>query len=191
MIRNINIVDDDTIRKKRIIERELYSDADIVEVLEDPDIDPSCPEELVYSSIYPFIRIPGTQDKSKNFITFSISNIGNSTNNEVMKNQYIQFVIFVHKDLVKTNYGMARHDCLGYIIRDIFNLSNKLGMQMRLVSDMEGATDMDYITRTLKFELTTDNSNKPFRTNSYERKSIVDRQDKTLQHNRVGVVTHE
>ena len=60
--------------------------------------------------------------------------MNNVPNNKVMKNQYIQFVIFVHQDLVKTNFGMARHDCLGYLIRDIFHLSNKLGMQMELVS---------------------------------------------------------
>ena len=181
MIRNIQKVDDDTIRKKRIIEQILCSDPDIIEVLDNKDLDPTAPEDYLYENIFPFIRIPGVQDTSKNFITFSISNMGNGPTNKVMKNQYIQFVIFVHKDLVKTNYGMSRHDCLGYIIRDIFHLSNKLGMQMELVSDIEGATDNDFITRTLKFELTTDNSNKPFRTNSYERKSIVERQDRVLQ----------
>ena len=168
MRRDIQKVDDDIIRKKRIIEQALYSDPDIVEVLDDPDIDPSCPEDLAWSSIWPFIRIPGTQDKAKNHITFSISDMGLSPNNEVMKNQYVQFVIFVHKDLVKTNYGMARHDCLGYLIRDIFNLSDMLGAQMNLVGNPEGATDTDYITRTLKFELVDNNSTKPCRTNSYE-----------------------
>lgn len=168
MKRDIQNVDDDIIRKKRIIEQTLYSDEDIVEVLDDSDIDPSCPEELVYSSIWPFIRIPGTQDKSKNFITFSVSDMGRMPNNEVMKSQYVQFVVFVHKDLVKTNYGMARHDCLGYLIRDIFNLSNILGPQMQLVSNLEGATDTDFVTRTLKFELVDDNSTKPLRTNPYE-----------------------
>ena len=67
MKRDIQNVDDDIIRKKRIIEQTLYSDEDIVEVIDDHDIDPSCPEELVYSSIYPFIRIPGTQDKTRGF----------------------------------------------------------------------------------------------------------------------------
>ena len=181
MIRDIQKVDDDTIRKKRIIGKTLYSDPDIIEVLDNPDLDPSMPEDYMYENIFPFIRIPGTQDTSKNFITFSISNMGNTPVNEVMKNQYIQFVIFIHQDLVKTNYGMDRHDCLGYLIRDIFHLSNKLGMQMKLISDVEGATDTNYVTRTLKFELTTDNSNKPFRTNAYERKSIVNRQDRVLQ----------
>jgi hypothetical protein len=168
MRRNIQKVDDDIIRKKRIIEQALYSDPDIVEVLDDPDIDPSCPEDLLYSSIYPFIRIPGTQDKSKNYITFSISDMGLSPRNEVMKNQYVQFVIFVHKNLAKTNFGMARHDCLGFIVKDIFHLSNMLGAQMNLVSNAEGATDTDYLTRTLKFELIDDNSTKPLRTNPYD-----------------------
>jgi hypothetical protein len=168
MRRDIQKVDDDIVRKKRIIEQALYSDPDIVEVINDPDIDPSCPEELLYKSIWPFIRIPGVQDKSKNYITFSVSDMGLSPRNEVMKNQYVQFVIFVHKDLAKTNFGMARHDCLGYLIRDIFNLSNMLGAQMNLVSNVEGATDTDYLTRTLKFEIVDDNSTKPLRTNPYD-----------------------
>ena len=181
MRRDIQNVDDDTIRKKRLIGKILYSDPDIIEVLDNHELDSSVPEEYMYKNIFPFIRIPGTQDTSKNFITFSISNMSNAPQNKAMKNQYIQFVIFVHKDLVKTKYGMERHDCLGYLIRDIFHLSNKLGMQMKLISDVEGATDSDYITRTLKFELTTDNSNKPFKTNAYERKSIIHRQDRVLQ----------
>ena len=173
MKRDIQNIDDDIIRKKRKIEQALYSDEDIVEVIDDHKIDPSCPEELVYSSIYPFIRIPGTQDESKNFITFSVSDMGRMPNNEVMKSQYVQFVVFVHKSLVETKYGMARHDCLGYLIRDIFNLSNILGPQMNLISNVEGVTDTDYLTRTLKFELVDDNSTKPLRTNPYEYDRIL------------------
>lgn len=173
MIRDIQSVDDDIIRKKRIIEQYLYSDPDIIEVLDNKSLDPSVPEDYVYENIFPFIRVPGTQDTSKNFITFSISDVGRMPNNEVMKSQYVQFVVFVHQDLVKTNYGMERHDCLGYLIRDIFNLSNCLGPQMQLASNKEGTTDTNYITRTLLFELIDDNSTKPFRTNSYEYDRIV------------------
>lgn len=168
MKRDIQNVDDDIIYKKRIIEQALYSDSDIVEILDNHDIDPSCPEDLMYNSIYPFIRVPGVQDKSKNYITFSISDINLSPRNEVMKTQYVQFVIFVHKDLTTTKFGMARHDCLGYLLRDVFHLSNMLGPQMNLVSNIEGVTDTDYLTRTLKFELIDDNSTKPLRTNPYE-----------------------
>lgn len=173
MKRDIQKVDDDIIRKKRLIEQILYSDEDIVEILDNPDIDPECPEDLVYENIYPCIRIPGTQDVSKNFITFTVDDTERMLSNSVMKTQTIQFVIFVHKDHIKTKYGMARHDLLGYLIRDIFNLSNKLGPQMELLSNREGVTDTDYHTRTLRFELIDDNSTKPLRTNPYEYNRIV------------------
>lgn len=168
MKRDIQAVDDDIIRKKRIIEQELYSDPDIIELLDNPNLDQSAPEDYIYENIYPFIRIPGVQDVAKNFITFSVSDMGRTPGNEVMKTQYVQFVIFVHRDLVKTKFGMTRHDCIGYLIRDIFNLSNVLGPQMNLVSNVEGVTDSDYLTRTLKFELVDDNSTKPLRTNPYD-----------------------
>lgn len=168
MKRDIQVIDDDIIRKKRLIEQILYSDEDIVEVLDNPSIDPSTPEDLVYENIFCCLRIPGTQDISKNFITFTVDDNETMPSNEVMKRQTIQFVIFVHKDNIKTKYGMARHDLLGYLIRDIFNLSNKLGPFMQLVSNRESVTDTDYHTRTLRFELIDDNSTKPLRTNPYE-----------------------
>ena len=54
MKRNIQIIDDDIIRKKRIIEQTLYSDEDIIEVLDNPDLDPSVPEDYVYENIFSF-----------------------------------------------------------------------------------------------------------------------------------------
>lgn len=59
-------------------------------------------------------------------------------------------------------------------------------MQLNLVYDREGVTDNDYCTRTLQFEMTTPNSWKPYKTNQYERKSIVDRHDNILQRESVG-----
>ena len=168
MKRDIQKIDDDIIRKKRLIEQILYSDEDIIEILDNPNLSPDAPEEYVGENIFGFLRVPGTQDTSKNFITFIVDDMGRTPGNQVMKSQYVQFVVFVHKDLVKTKYGMARHDLLGYLIRDIFNLSNKLGPQMELVSNREGIADNDFYTRTLKFELIDDNSTKPLRTNPYD-----------------------
>ena len=173
MKRDMQKIDDDIIRKKRLIEQILYSDEDVIEILDNPNLSPDAPEEYLGENIFGFLRVPGTQDTSKNFITFIVDDMGRAPGNQVMKSQYVQFVVFVHKDLVKTKYGMARHDLLGYIIRDIFNLSNKLGLQMELVSNREGIADNDFYTRTLKFELIDDNSTKPFRTNQYEYERIV------------------
>ena len=168
MKRDIQKIDDDIIRKKRLIEQILCSDEDIIEILDNPNLSPDAPEEYIGENIFSFLRVPGTQDTSKNFITFIVDDMGRTPGNQVMKSQYVQFVVFVHKDLVDTKLGMARHDLLGYILRDIFNLSNCLGPQMELVSNREGIADNDFYTRTLKFELIDDNSTKPLRTNPYD-----------------------
>ena len=188
MIRDIQNIDDDIVRKKRIIGKMLYSDPDIIEVLDNPELDPSCPEEYMYVNIYPFIRIPGTQDISKSYITFMLDDMDNAQFNKAMKSQFLKVVIFVHKDLVGTKWGAERHDLLGYLVKDVFHLSNSLGLQLNLTSDREGVTDADYCTRTLQFEMTTPNSVKPFNTNQYERSSIVNRKDKVVQRQEVGEV---
>ena len=188
MIRDIQNIDDDIIRKKRLIGQMLYSDPDIIEVLDNPELDPSCPEEYMYTNIYPFIRIPGTQDTSRNYITFMLDDMESAQFNKVMKSQFLKVVIFVHKDLTKTKWGAERHDLLGYLVKDVFHLSNSLGLQLNLTSDREGVTDADYCTRTLQFEMTTPNSVQPFNTNKYERNSIVNRKDKVVQRQEVGEI---
>ena len=186
MIRDLQNIDDDIVRKKRIIAEMIYSDPDIIEVLDNKDLDPSCPDEYLYNNIFPFIRIPGTQDVSKSFITFMLDDMETAQVNKAMKSQFLKVVIFVHKDLVQTKYGAERHDLLAFLVRDTFHLSNKLGLQLNLVYDREGVTDADYCTRTLQFEMVAPNSWKPYKTNQYERKSIVDRQDRVLQRDPVG-----
>jgi hypothetical protein len=186
MIRDIQNIDDDIVRKKRIIGEMLYSDPDIIEVLDNKDLDPSCPDEYLYQNIYPFIRVPGTQDTSKSFITFMLDDVDAAQSNKAMKSQFLKVVIFVHKNLVQTKWGAERHDLLSYLVKDVFHLSNSLGLQLKLMSNREGYTDMDYCTRTLQFEMTTPNSVKPFNTNTYEKKSIVDRKDKVIQREQVG-----
>lgn len=186
MIRDIQNIDDDIIRKKRVIGELLYNDPDIIEVLDNPNIDPTCPEEIMYKNIYPFIRVPGTQDESKNYITYMLDDMEIPQTNRAMKSQILKVVIFVHKDLVKTKLGADRHDLLAYLVKDVFHLSNALGMQLNLVYNREGVTDTDYCTRTLQFEMITPNSIKPFKTNLYEKQSIVDRHDNVIDRSPIG-----
>ena len=173
MIRDINRIEDDIALSKRIIEAVLCGDKDIVEVLDNPNIDPTCPDELVYENIFPMIRIPGVQDVSKSFICYSIDDMNASERNDIIKQQYIQFVVFVHKDLVKTKYGVPRHDLLGAIIRDLFNRSHLFGHELKLLNNREGAADNDFCTRTLKFQLITPEvSQDGLFDNRYERFSL-------------------
>ena len=181
MVRDIQSIDDDIVRKKRIIGEMLYSDPDIIEVLDNKDLDPSCPDEYLYQNIFPFIRVPGTQDTSKSFITFSLDDVDVVNSNKAMKSQFLKVVIFVHKDLVQTQLGAERHDLLAFLVKDVFHLSNKLGLQLNLISSREGYSDADYCTRTLQFEMTTPNSIQPYKTNKYEKNSIVNNHDRRVQ----------
>lgn len=151
MRRNIQKCADDIIEMKRLIKQTLISDTDILEALHS-DIDLDSPDEFLDHNIYGFIRIPQTQDTVRNFICFTVDDIEEHRYNEVMKTQYIQFNAICHLSDMKTEYGIDRHDLLGYLIRDTFNWSNLFGLQFKLIYNKESTIDSDYYCRTLKFE---------------------------------------
>lgn len=154
MIRDIQKVQDDIIEMKRRIKQDLISDTDILEALHNPDVDIESPDDFLDTNIYGFLRIPGTQDKVKNFICFTVDDIEEHRFNEVMKIQYIQVNCICHLEDMKTDYGIDRHDLLGFLVRDRINWSNKFGLQFKLIYNKESAMDSDYYCRTLKFEAT-------------------------------------
>ena len=180
VIRNIQDLEDDIGLTKRIIETVLCNDPDIIELIDDQNLDPASPDEYVYTHLFPFIRIPGTQDESKNFICYEVDDMTENSRNDIMKQQIIQFVVFVHKDLVKTRYGMPRHDAIGYVIRDLFNRSHLFGHELKLISSKSSITDTDYYARTLRFQLITPEvSQDGLFDNRYERLSL-NRQDRRI-----------
>ena len=169
MIRDIENIDDDISSMKRIIRQKLTSDPDVIEVLNNHELDPSSPDDYLNNNIFAYIRVPGTQDVTKNVICLRVDYMEDNRYNSVMKIKYVQFVVFCHADDIKTPYGIERHDLLGYLIRDIFNWSNMFGMQAKLVYNKESVTDTNYSCRTLKFELTKTNSlNNAVTRNKYE-----------------------
>lgn len=169
MNRDIQKVQDDIIEMKRLIKQKLISDPDILEALHNPLIDLDSPDEFLDSNIFGFIRIPQTQDTVKNFICFSVEDIEDSQYNTHMKVQNIQFNCICHLDDMKTEYGIDRHDLLGFLIRDTFNWTNMFGLQFKLIYNKESVVDSDYYCRTLKFESVKPNSlNKARRDNLYD-----------------------
>lgn len=159
MGRDLQNIDDDILFAKRVIKEKLCKDSDVIKFLHNEELERVNAEADDYFgvNILPFIRIPGTQDKAKNFICFSVDDIEDLKYNEVMKMQYIQFQIFCHADDIDTGIGISRHDLLAYFIRDIFNWTNIIGLQFKLVYNREGVTDTNYSFRLLKFEATKPN----------------------------------
>lgn len=169
--RDIQNIDDDIIKAKRLIRDRLCNDEDIIEILHNDELEKNeaPPDEYFGNNIFAFIRVPGVADTVQNYICFSIDDMEDVYRNDAMKIQYIQFVVFCHSDDIKTPYGIERHDLLSYIIRDLFNWSDILGTQMKLISNREGITDTNYYTRTLKFECMRPNSlQRGIMNNGYE-----------------------
>jgi len=160
MGRDLQNIDDDILYAKRVIKEKLCNDLDVIKYLHNEELERvnAEPDEYFGVSILPFIRIPGTLDKVKNFICFSVDDIEDLMSNEAMKTQYIQFQIFCHADDIETGLGISRHDLLGYFVRDIFNWSNIIGLQLKLVYNRESVTDTNFSCRLLKFEATKPNS---------------------------------
>lgn len=151
MIRNIQNISDDISIMKRQIKQKLIDDPDILEALHS-EIDIDSPDEFLDTHIFGFLRIPDTQDTVRNFICISVDDIEDHRFNEVIKIQSLQFTVISHLSDIKTEYGIDRHDLLGYLIRDIFNWTNMFGLQFHLIYNKEGNIDGDYYCRTLKFE---------------------------------------
>jgi hypothetical protein len=184
MVRDIQTLEDDIGLAKRIIETVLYNDPDIVELIDNPKISPDTPEELMWENLFPVIRIPGTQDESKSYICYEVDDMSDLSRNDRMKQQIIQFVVFVHKGLIETKYGAPRHDMFGYVIRDLFNRSHLFGHELKLISNRGGTTDTDYYTRTLKFQLITPEvAQDGLFDNRYERLSLNKQNRKIVREN--------
>jgi len=158
MMRDIQNLNDDIGKMKRQIKQMLIADTDILEVLHNPDIDIDSPDEFLDHNIFGFIRIPNTQDIVRNFICVTIDDIEEHRFNEVMKLQHITFAVICHLSDMKTEYGIDRHDLLGYLIRDSINWTNLFGLQFKLVYNKESTIDGDYYCRTLKFEAVKPNA---------------------------------
>jgi len=158
MMRDIQNINDDISGMKRQIKQTLIADTDILEVLHNPDIDIDSPDEFLDNNIFGFIRIPDTQDTVRNFICVTVDDIEEHRFNEVMKIQNITFTVICHLSDMKTEYGVDRHDLLGYLIRESINWTNLFGLQFKLIYNKESTIDGDYYCRTLKFEAVKPNS---------------------------------
>ena len=140
MIRDIQNIDDDIIRAKRIIKEKLINDPDVIEVLDNPKLDPEEPDTYVNENIFDYIRIPGTTTDKKNFICFDVKQDG-----MIDKNNHMKSLVY------------------------IFNYSNIFGTQLTLVQNTPGIADAYWSSRSLWFKAETPAGlQRAVRTNKYE-----------------------
>lgn len=137
--------------KRKVIEKMLES-SEIVEGLNlDEDTDPS---EITYKHIFPFGVIAPTQSDAKCMITVEITMPQVSTVNRFFKDVLLVINVICHNDLMRTDYGIPRHDYLSAKICELLNGSAFVGYgEMQLVSNTEGAFTERHSGRTMRFQV--------------------------------------
>lgn len=111
------------------------------------------------SLIRPFLFIPDTQTKVRNYLCYQVSFQDTVRYQPGLKETLVTFTIFVHgNDRMDKLTGIPRHDLIASIIKERFAWSNVFGMQTHIISNRESTTDNNYVVRTLVFQLTDLNS---------------------------------
>ena len=135
--------------KRKVIEK-LLDSSEIVEAINAENLDPS---ELVYTHIFPFGVIPGTQTEAKNIITVEVTMPQVSTENYFFKDILLIINVICHTDLMRTDFGVPRHDYISKLICEILNGSTEFGYgEVGLVSNTENAFSERHSGRTMRFQ---------------------------------------
>ena len=151
---------DDITYDKTVILKDLYKDPDLLEVLHNKELEKinASPEDYRNINIFSYLKIPDTQSVVKNFICFEVDTTEEVFNNNVMVTKLVKFRTVSHVDDVETEYGIDRQDLLALIVKDRFNWSNILGMQLKKIYDSGKVTENDYYYRDIYFKTTVTNS---------------------------------
>lgn len=153
--------DDDNIRIKNIAKQILINEPLILYLLNNKELEDSEADNtdyLKYNILNNYLIHP-TQHNVSNFICLGTECAEQLRHNDRIKIQRIIFyVLCEEKTNIEKLTGFGRHDLISAIIIRLFNWSNVFGNRCILVEDHESVTDNDYATRTLVFEMDTDNN---------------------------------
>lgn len=135
--------------KRQVIEELLKSD-ELIEALDTNGLEPS---ELVYTHIFPFGVIKPVQIEAKNFITVEVTMPQVSTVNRFYKDVLLVISVICDISLMKTDYGVPRHDYISAKIAELLGGSSAFGFgELSLISNTESAFSERQAGRTMRFK---------------------------------------
>lgn len=137
---------------KREIIKLLYSNPDIIYILDNPDVDPECPDTAEWTCIFPYIKITDTQQEVGTFIGVAIDCPG-PIENDVFKKLQINVTTFCPLSIMRVDGQKGtRTDILAGDISETLNWNRSLGFEIRLSGEQEGVMSaQEYYFRTLYF----------------------------------------
>jgi hypothetical protein len=137
--------------KKNII-KQLYMNSTIVSLL-DPDGEMEYPDDLVYTRIFPYGKIPGTAQSVGSYITVTINSLSPAARNDIVKN--VELVVrVVSSDALMKIKGRSetRIDLLSSEVDMMLNENYDFGIgYVTLTSNKEYTLNDSYFYRELIF----------------------------------------
>ena len=138
---------------KREIIKLLYSNPEIIEILDNEQVDPDCPDTAEWVCIFPYVKLANIQEEVGTFIGVTIDSNG-PLENDRFKQLLVTVTAFcpITNMQVKGQQG-TRTDILDGDISETLNWTRSLGMfRLKLVNEQEGVMSaQQYYFRTLQF----------------------------------------
>ena len=139
-----------TMELKRKIMMKLAKDPKIFELIDNKNVDPDCPDDLIYQNIFPYKRVDYTVQEVGSYICVSLD-YPKINHNEIYKNVSLSFYIICNSNAMKVNGGYSRTDAIAERIIELFDWTSDLGFRIELNYEDEDAVDENFYFRRLVF----------------------------------------
>lgn len=141
--------------KRKIIQK-IVQDKKIQELIENKDIE--YPEDLIYSNIFPYLKIDDTILESKISLGIEVDFPKRIGKNNSFKEVQISFLGICKNDFLKMNNGYSRLDLLMERICELLNWNSWLGFKFDLVSEYGKPYNDKFYSRELIFNTVGNNN---------------------------------
>lgn len=133
--------------------KKLIGDENIVELIGASSDEVEYPDDLIYTHIFPYNRIPDTEQEVKTYVTVMVNATSLPKRNDIVRNLSIIVRVYTHKDLMRVaGSNSDRIDLLSAYIDRILNESCDFGIgHVTLGSNTEHVLDSKHFFRELVF----------------------------------------
>ena len=149
--------DDLNIQFKQIVKQRIIADPRIIYVLHNDDLDCRQPDDYLNVNVLSRVNLPEVQSRVKNYICFKVDLANDLEKHARLARVLVTFQILCRDSDIVTEFGIDRHDLLGYLLKDNFHGSNAFWTQSECIYDQETLTDSHYNGRLIKFEMIVPN----------------------------------
>lgn len=139
--------------------RKLIQNEDVLQLI-DPNKKAEYPDDLIYTNIFPYNRMPKTEQEVETYVTVRVNVASVPAANDVTRKMAIVIRVYTHADLMQVKGSNSnRVDLLSAKIDEILNESQDFGIgYVVLNSSTEGVLDSKHFYRELVFNTDSLNS---------------------------------